>query len=119
MDYFRNECFLNITRKDSAITFFHGFTKEHPDQQLLHVADTYEIYIYISGDCNYIVESKAYELEKGDIIVINPHHVHKVNLHSHSDYERFYFHIPADTFENFPVNPVSLLSNKYHNNNIL
>ena len=42
-----------------------------------HLHDRFEIYFFISGDLNYLVESKVYPLKYGDLLIMNSHEIHK------------------------------------------
>ena len=37
---------------------------------MLHSHHEYEIYMFLEGDCYYVVDGRRYELSKGDIIII-------------------------------------------------
>ncbi len=53
-----------------------------------HLHDAYEIYYLISGDVNYFVENKIYELKQGDVIITNKYEIHKPFFKSNKTYER-------------------------------
>ncbi|MGB8451670.1 MAG: AraC family transcriptional regulator [Anaerocolumna sp.] len=46
---------------------------DHP----LHYHDFLELYFHIEGDCDYIIDSRIYTLQKGDIIIINRQKLHR------------------------------------------
>ena len=51
----------------------------------LHHHDFYEIYISIDGQVRYTVESRNYELNSGDIMLISPTELHQPILGSHNN----------------------------------
>lgn len=44
----------------------------------LHSHHEYELYMYLEGDCYYVVDGKKYDLTRGDIIIIRRHEMHRV-----------------------------------------
>ncbi len=55
----------------------------------LHDHDFYELYFFISGDADYIIDNLHYELESGDILLISPDNLHRLDMNSPKiDYER-------------------------------
>ena len=119
MNYFDQKHDFSVIKDGREITFYHGYTLDSPEKHFLHINQCYEIYIFISGKADYMVENVSYPLQKGDIIVINPYQVHKVNLHCTDSYERFYFLVPVNAFEHLKINPLTLLKKKYSESNIL
>ncbi len=63
--------------------------KDQPSIEVeYHNHDFYEIYFFISGKVNYIVEGKCYALNHDDILVINNKELHKPDIQKGSIYER-------------------------------
>lgn len=57
-----------------------------------HSHDFYELYLFLNGSAVYTVENGDYELMSGDIILIPPNHLHRVEITDKSLlYERFVF----------------------------
>lgn len=54
----------------------------------LHWHDEYEIFLFIEGDANYIVEEKVYSLKPYDMILVRKHEMHRVYLNSTTRYNR-------------------------------
>ena len=65
----------------------------------LHNHDNYEIYMFIEGDSNYIVEGNSYTLEPYDIIIIRRHQMHRVFHNSDTRYSRFVINLHPDFFK--------------------
>ncbi len=66
----------------------------YPDQQhfFMHAHDTYEVLYFISGKGTYSVESTAYTLEPGSVLVMRPGEVHKLQIDPSMPYERIVLH---------------------------
>ncbi len=83
-----------------------------PSLHSFHLHDYVEIYIYLSGDVDFIVEENYIPLKKGDIIITTPNVVHKPIIKSSAKYERYYIGVPLDAF-NFidrGKNPISFIN---------
>ena len=108
-------CELQLITGKSPITFTHIDDFDSPENHKLHINNYIEVYVYISGDADYIVGDSYYSLKRGDIIVINPQEVHKVVLKNDCQYERFYMLIPINTFEKYVFNPLNKILNRSPN----
>ncbi len=67
------------------------------DEFKLHSHDGYEIYMFLEGDTQYIVEGRVYPLKKYDIILISPGEMHRAYHNSNHRYRRIVFNA-SDTF---------------------
>ena len=54
----------------------------------LHHHDFFEIYFFISGDVSYTIESRNYDLQHGDILLISPRELHQPIIDRKKPYER-------------------------------
>lgn len=55
----------------------------------LHNHDFYELYFFISGDADYVIDNLHYTLKSGDILLISPDNLHRLDMNSPKiDYER-------------------------------
>lgn len=57
-----------------------------------HLHDRYEIYFFISGNVNYLVEKNIYPLSSGDLLVMNSKEIHKATFTAPIPYERCTLH---------------------------
>ena len=64
----------------------------------LHLHDNYEIYLFLDGDCKYVVEENVYPLSPGDVIVIKKNQLHRVFHNAPSRYTRIVFNISPSFF---------------------
>lgn len=73
--------------------FSHSYNEEYfycP----LHTHDTFEIYFFISGCCDYLVEGSTYHLLPGDILIMRPVEAHCTKvLSTDIPYERMVFDV--------------------------
>ena len=111
-DYFRINAELNAMQEHIPIRFVHNRSMDRPESHVLHINNYIEIYVYIEGNHQYIVENSVYKLKKGDVIIINPREVHKALTNKEVLYERFYFLVDQRTFARMHLNPLSSILNK-------
>ena len=110
--FFRLDANINAMQGAIPIRVAHHKTLDNPGNHVLHINNYIEIYVYVSGNHNYIVENTVYELKRGDVVVINPLEVHKALPLSRSEYERFYFLVDIHTFDAMCVDPLSAFLKK-------
>ncbi len=86
---------------DSDLRLRHA-VDEVPDKNdfTMHVHEHYEIYLFISGNAKYIVEGSVYPLEPGTIIIIRPTEIHKAEIISEQQYERYSVNFSTGFLEN-------------------
>lgn len=88
----------------------------------VHQHDFYEIYFFISGNVEYSVEGKIFEMKKGDLLLINPLELHQPRIsETQNDYERIVLWINKDFLFSLSSNDSSLSrcfdsTNPDHNN---
>ncbi len=54
----------------------------------LHHHDFYEIYYFLGGSVEYLVEGRSYRLEPEDVLLISPRELHRPNVAAQEAYER-------------------------------
>ena len=107
---------MKITREEYNINVYNGCREElkfvhcknvdKPENHFMHINKYCELYVFIEGDANYIVEDMIFSLKKGDIVIVTPYEVHKAVLKKRGYYERFYFLIPIDAFSYMTCDPL-------------
>lgn len=55
----------------------------------MHVHDQCEIFYFVSGDAEYLVEGTRYPLKTGSILIMRPSESHRVKILSSRKYERY------------------------------
>lgn len=57
-----------------------------------HSHQEYEIYCFHAGSCRYLIKNKIYDLEPGDILLMDGMTLHKPNVRPDSEYVRSVVH---------------------------
>jgi AraC-like DNA-binding protein len=78
--------------RNDMVDFSIRSTFEDVPEYQLHCHGFYEIYYFISGCVEYMVEGKHYELKPGTILLFRPNLVHGVKVDKTSLYTRYAFH---------------------------
>lgn len=61
-----------------------------------HSHQQYEIYLFHEGTCRYLIHNHIYDLQPGDILLMDGLALHKPNLPKDSDYVRSHIHFSPD-----------------------
>lgn len=69
----------------------------------MHIHEQCEIFFYISGNVNYLVEGSIYPLTPGSLMLMRPHEVHAAQITGIGRYERFSINFPTDFIK--PLDP--------------
>ena len=69
---------------------------EAPDDKYftMHIHDHCEIYFFLSGNVEYLVEGSRYPLEEYSLILMRPAESHKAKILDNSKYERYALNFP-------------------------
>jgi len=65
------------------------------DSYQIHYHPFHEIYYFVKGDADYLVEGKEYHLTPHSLILLSPHTFHGVRINSSNDYIRCAIHFDA------------------------
>ena len=113
-DFFERKASIRFSPELPPILFSHERGRIRPENFFLHLNDHIELYVYIEGDADYIVEDHYIPLSHGDAVVILPHEVHVAVIKSPCVYERFYMLFPTKTLAAFPLDPTAYFSSLLH-----
>ena len=80
-----------ITYKTAVVPNYLDSLEPHSDFQI-HFHNIYEIYYFIDGDADYVVEGNQYPLVPHTLLLLSPHAVHGVRINTPSRYKRFTIH---------------------------
>lgn len=71
---------------------------ENPDvaKFKMHTHETYELFMFLSGDGKYFVEGSVYPLFSGDILIMKKAEAHSLMLNNSCAYERMVVHFTAE-----------------------
>jgi AraC-like DNA-binding protein len=94
---------------DNVIDYEHK-KGEYLDVSDFHLHNRYEIYFFISGNINYFIEKKVYQLKFGDLFVMNSREIHKPSFTGEGTYERIVVHFDPALPQLFNTTGVDLLN---------
>lgn len=66
----------------------------------MHVHEQYEIYYFISGNAEYLVEGSRYPLYSGCILIMRPSESHRVKIFESEKYERYTVNFSSEFVKN-------------------
>lgn len=80
--------------------YCHRSLDEHPQPEAfpIHAHETPEIYLFLSGRGEYLVEGSRYPLRPGDLLLMRPAETHKLLIEPDEPYLRLAVHFAADQF---------------------
>ena len=73
--------------KNKQFEVFH-YRDKKMDGVGIHHHDFFEVYFFLSGRVSFKVEGRAYHLEPGDLLLINPQELHQPDIGADALYER-------------------------------
>lgn len=69
-----------------------GMTEDSPVFNSFESHSLYEIYLFVAGECKYLINNRIYDLQPGDIILLDGLTLHKPITSSPDTYERSMIH---------------------------
>ena len=82
--------------KQNGIYVKHAVTNTPNDDAFpMHIHDTFEVYFFVSGEVEYLVEGASYSLHPGDLLLIRPVEAHKPKILERTKYERYNINFPS------------------------
>lgn len=79
---------------------FHHTYNETPPVVEFHQHPFYEIFFFLSGNVNYIIEGRTYNLRPGDVLLTSNGDIHRPDINPGKPYERIVIWLADDFFEN-------------------
>ncbi|MDD2959298.1 MAG: AraC family transcriptional regulator [Lachnospiraceae bacterium] len=67
----------------------------------LHYHDFCKVLILLQGNVSYVVEGKQYDMQPGDIILVNAGEIHRPVIHDNSPYDRIILYLSSDFFQRY------------------
>jgi AraC-like DNA-binding protein len=84
--------------------------KNQPSLEVdVHHHDFYEIYFFISGKVNYIIEGRRYALQHDDILLISNQELHRPDIGSGAVYERMVLWVEPEYLRRLSTGQTNLL----------
>ncbi len=85
------------------------YSDSYLNEVALHHHDFYEVYYFLNGSANYIIEGRTYNLSPGDLLLISPLELHQPLLLSEKNvYERIVLWVNKQFLEQYNTPEVSL-----------
>lgn len=109
----------HMIRKDFEVFRYRDY---YLNEVALHHHDFYEIYLFLTGNVNYTVESRNYHLAPGDLLLISPMELHQPTFGADNhNYERIVVWIDKSYLEQYSHIGVDLTTcfntqSAWHNN---
>lgn len=83
--------------RDTDIYTHHSLTpKPSADEFAMHAHEWLEVLYFISGSGSYLVEGSQYPLEPGDVFILRPTEMHKLDIDPSVPYERIVIHFSPE-----------------------
>ena len=75
--------------------------EEHADGSgyKMHIHERCELYYFIDGKADYLVEGTEYHMKQGSLLAMGPGEVHRAKLLSNGIYERYAVNFPISLFD--------------------
>ncbi len=74
------------------ISFGYAVSREVTEQYALHCHNFYEVYCFLEGDVDYLVEGRHYKPRANSLLLLSPHAFHGVRVNSTAPYKRYSLH---------------------------
>lgn len=86
--------------KKNGLYLKHAVTETPCDDDFpMHIHGTCEIYLFVAGKVEYLVEGTSYPLRQGSLLLMRPAESHKPRILTSSRYERYNINFPLSIFE--------------------
>ena len=93
---------------DSYEIFY--YQDRHLGPVALHHHDFYEVYFFLGGSVDYLVEGQTYQLQPGDLLLISPLELHQPIIHPDRDpYQRIVLWIKPEFLHRYSTAGTSLV----------
>lgn len=93
---------------DSYEIFY--YQDRHLGPVALHHHDFYEVYFFLGGNAEYLVEGQTYRLQPGDLLLISPLELHQPIIHPDRDpYQRIVLWMKPDFLRHYSTADASLV----------
>lgn len=90
------ETIKSIHLNTDQVSFSYSTSREAMGEYSLHCHNFYEVYLFLEGDADYLVEGKQYRPSPGSLLLLSPHCFHGVRVNSDAPYRRYSIHFHPD-----------------------
>lgn len=94
---------MDILREFSSDDLYMRYAvDENPDDRnfFMHIHERCEIFYFVSGNAEYLVEGARYLLEPGSILIMRPAESHRVKIIGREKYVRYAINFPVSVIDN-------------------
>ena len=78
------------------VSFSYNISKEPSDGYTLHCHNFYEVYYFLEGNVDYLVEGYKYKPVPDSLLLLAPHVFHGARINDSGPYQRSSLHFHAD-----------------------
>lgn len=78
--------------QSNMISFAHTISETATKEYYIHCHNMYEIYFFVDGDADYLVEDRGYHLTPNSLLLLSPNVFHGLKINSAKPYERYVLH---------------------------
>ena len=82
----------DIHMETGQVSFSFRVSRQATEKYSLHCHNFYEVYLFLEGDADYLVEGKKYRPTPDSLLLLSPHCFHGVRVNSDSPYRRYSIH---------------------------
>ena len=92
-----------LIERDQSNLYIRHAVDEAPDNKGVdfHIHDRCEVFYFVSGNAQYLVEGSVYPLERGSLLIMRPGEAHCIRFLSSERYERYAVNFPVSLFDSF------------------
>lgn len=83
---------MHVLIKCDQAHYAHNVSHQKTDNFLLHTHREYEIYYFVCGDADYLIDGKEYHLKPHTLLLIAPEVFHGIRVHTNAMYDRHTLH---------------------------
>ncbi|BCJ93942.1 AraC family transcriptional regulator [Anaerocolumna cellulosilytica] len=89
---------MNIISKlqSDRVSFAHSVSETATKEYYIHCHNMYEIYFFLDGDADYLVEDRGYHLTPNSLLLLSPNVFHGLKINSAKPYQRYVLHFYPD-----------------------
>lgn len=100
----------------NQVQFAYNLSNEMTPAHQIHCHNIYEIYYFVEGEVDYLVEGKLYRPTPHSLLLLSPHVFHGVKVRSEQPYRRYTIHFHPDLLptERRPLLLSAFPSNEKH-----
>lgn len=90
-----------LTQFETGLIYFRHAVSDDPEtlNSDMHIHDRCEIFYFISGNAEYLVEGSVYKLRPGSLLIMRPGEAHCIHVLGGETYERYAINFPLSLLD--------------------